>query len=207
MIINSEEMLENIFKLVKIVKKPLVKIYPDGRLIGTDEQFASLNMIIMEDSPPGLDIPYVFRSTEISAFMRIIGSNSCKLSYDPYEITINRENEILINHIELSYAFDELFNTVIMSQEKPILYFEENFQNTIPEMFALKVADGAKMYSFGIDKRFLMTSFNAIHPANKTDKVNLTIRDYDEYSYTAEFVIYKKKDKYQLHEFLRFRKL
>ena len=63
------------------------------------------------------------------------------------------------------------------------------------------------MYSFGVDKKFLMTSFNAIHPSTKTEKVDLIIRDSDIYSYTAEFIIHKKKENYDLHEILRFRKL
>ena len=44
MMIITEE-INYIFALVKQIKKPLVKIFPDGRVIGTDESFASLNII------------------------------------------------------------------------------------------------------------------------------------------------------------------
>ena len=46
--IKDRNTLEYIFTLVKQVKKPLVKIYPNGTIIGTDEQFASLNIYIPE---------------------------------------------------------------------------------------------------------------------------------------------------------------
>lgn len=211
--IKDKATLEYIFSLIKQIKKPLVKIYPNGTIIGTDEQFASLNVLIPEVINYNITIPYIFRSTEIAAFMREAQDLNYIL-YDKYDIdyvTLQHgriiDHTILTNHMELSFQFDELYNKVISTRNYPELYREENFQNTVPDMFTLRVSDGAKMYSFGVDKQFLMTSFNAIHPANKTDRVELIIRDYDYYSYTAEFIIYKKKDKYQLHEFLRFRKL
>jgi hypothetical protein len=199
--------------MVKYVKKPIVKIFPDGRVIGTDETFSSLNMVL-DFSVMGSDIfpcPFIFDSREITAFMREINKD-----YDfynplfefPYKFrTTNRKDILeLYNHVEMNYRIDELYNRVI-SQEltKPILYRDENIQSSVPEMFSLKSSDGAKM--FNINKHFLMTSFNAIHPASKSDKVNLVIRDSDMYSYTAEFMIYKKKENYTLHEILRFRKL
>lgn len=209
--INDINTLYTIFDIVKKVKKPLVKIYPNGNIFGTDEQFASFNMLMSETVDLKLSIPYVFRLTEISAFMRDITPSSL-IKFDPYQLELvessARKTEvknILINHMELSYSIDILANKVAPMQYNKILYKEENIQQRIPEMFSLKVADGAKM--FCIDTRFLMTSFNAIHPANKSDKVDLIIRDNDEYSYVAEWIIYKKKDKYELHEWIRFRKI
>ncbi len=206
--IKDRETLETIFNIVKQVKKPLVKIYPDGRIIGTDEQFASLNVLVPESITYNIDIPYILRSTEMSSFMRDLLKENGKLIFNPFEITMEVKKYFssnLVNHIELSYQFDELYSKVIDTKNYNELYKEEQFQNSIPEMFSLKSIDGDKM--FIVDKRFIMTSFNAIHPANKSDTVDLIIRDYDYYSYTAEFIIYKKKDHYQLHEFLRFRKL
>ena len=214
-IIDVKNLLERIFILTKNIKKPIVKIFPDGRVIGTDEQFSSLNMII--DNYSGIDkmfpCPFIIDTKEISAFMREVSKN-----YDyyrpvfdyPHGFVTTCKDDILVldNHLEMNYRIDELYNRVV-SQEltKPIIYKEENFQNNVPEMFSLKVSDGAKMYSIGVDRTFLMSSFNSIHPATKTDKVDLIIRDCDIYSYTAEFIIYKKKDNYELHEILRFMKL
>ena len=206
--IKDRNTLDYIFTLAKQVKKPWVKIYPNGLIIGTDEQFASLNILVPEVVDYQIYIPYIFKVSDLSAFMRNIGTVK-NLVFTPHEIIMSNNNEIINidNHLELSFQFDELYNKVINVQNYPILYKEEDFQKTVPEMFSLKVSDGAKMYSFGVDKTFLMTSFNAIHPSTKTDKVDLIIRDYDFYSYTAEFIINKKKDHYRLHEFLRFRKL
>lgn len=214
MIVN---LLEYIFTCVKRVKKPIVKIFPDGRVIGTDEQFASLNMIMdYSSNTMGVDIipcPFIIDTKEITAFMREVSKDYSyyKPVFDcPYQFitTCKGDKLVLENHIELNYKIDELYNRVV-SQElsKPVLYTEENFQNTVPEMFSLKSSDGAKMYSFGVDKKFLMTSFNAIHPATKSDKIDLVIKDSDIYSYIAEFIIHKKKEKYSLIELFRFRKL
>lgn len=208
------EILEHLFNLVKQVKKPIVKIFPDGRVIGTDEQFTSLNIVTSQCEPVDIGLfpcpPFVIMTKDITAFMREISKDyhyyNPKFDY-PYAF-VTRDKLKLDNHIELNYRIDELYNRVVSHElNKPIIYTEENFNTSVPEMFTLKASDGAKMYSFGVDKKFLMSSFNAIHPATKTEKVDLIIRDSDFYSYTAEFVIHKKKDKYDLHEILRFRKL
>ena len=204
----NSDMLEYLFEMVKRVKKPIVKIFPDGRVIGTDEQFASLNIIVDHNSSVNFSLPFIFLTKEITAFMRNDYYNN--LSFDNYSFMIKNGREIisLDNHIELNYKIDELYNRVIsLELTKPILYTEECFNQSIPEMFSLKSSDGARMYNFGVDKQFLMSSFNAIHPSTKTDKVDLVIRDSDYYSYTAEFIIHKKKANYDLHEILRFRKL
>lgn len=204
--IRDRDTLDYIFTLSKQVKKPLVKFYPNGLIIGTDEQFASLNILVHENVNYNIDIPYIFRSTELASLMRAVAEKGV-YTYDKYYIIANDAvGTTVINHLELSYSFDEMYNKVMDIQRyKPILYKEEDFQNSANGMFTMKASDGAKMFT--IDKGFIMTSFNAIHPANKSDRVDLIIRDNDFYSYTAEFIIYKKKDKYQLHEFLRFRKL
>ena len=210
--IKDKSTLEYLFTLLKQVKKPLVKIYPNGTIIGTDEQFSSLNVLISQSVNYNIDIPYIFRSTEITTFMREI-VNYNNLTFSNYEIMVpisalgrNCDKMIVLNnHLELNYKFDELYCKSIDIQSYPILYRNEEFHNYNPEMLFMKSAEGSRM--FNIDERFLMTSFNAIHPATKSDKVELIIRDYDYYSYIGEFIIYRKKDKSQLHEFIRFRKL
>ena len=207
--IQDKRTLENIFTLLKQVKKPLVKIYPNGTIIGTDEQFASLNVLVNENIEYNINIPYVFKSTEISAFMRD-ALESYDIVYSPYEIIIpprsrTDEGSLLINHVELSNRFDILYNKSIELQSLSVIYYNEQFEKSMPEMLSMKSADGAKM--FNIDNRFIMSSFNAIHPSTKSDRVELILRDYDYYSYLAQFIIHKKKDKYKLIEFLRFRKL
>lgn len=198
------EILELIFKLVKRVKKPIVKIFPDGKVIGTDEQFASLNFL--EDDTMGiLPCPFIIFTKDITAFMRDVSKDYSyhNPKFDcPYLFTTNT-GLVLENHIDLNYNIDELYNRV-MSQvlTQPILFDEDNFNND--DIFSLKVSDGAKMYQI---KNYLMSSFNSIHPVTKTDKVELIIRDYDQYSYTGQFIITKKKENYKLHEILRFRKL
>ena len=205
--IKDRETLETIFTIVKNVKKPIVAIYPDGRVIGTDEQFASMNELALEVDTFSIDIPYVFILKELSAFMRDIKDIKFNndLLFDKYFICIRREpNVIVINHAELLSSFMDLYTKVVGIKTRPVIYNEENFQESNPEIISLKVSDGAINHFVG---DIMMTSFNAIHPATKTDRIDLLIRDYDIYSYVSEFIIYKKKGNYQLHEFLRFRKV
>ena len=200
--IKDRDTLEYIFDLVKKIKKPIVKIYPDGRVIGTDLSFASMNMIVSGDISYNITIPYVFINTELSAFMKYIQGNNKPIEFSQFGFY--NHGVSLDNHLEMNFQFDELYEKVAHNTSMPILYHKENVQEITSDMFFLKAADGSKMYN--IDQ-FLMTSFNAIHPANKTDRVDLIVRDLDIYSYFAEFIIYKKKENYELHEFLRFRKL
>ena len=209
--IKDRDTLDQVFKIVKQVKKPFAKIYPNGQIVGTDEQFASFNVLIMENFNLDINIPIVFNVTEFSAFMRELANNpNEKLVFTNYDINLYvpiKRNEYdiisLTNYIEIGFQIDDLLNKVMNIQYDNILCKYENIHENFPDMFSMKVSDGAKM--FHIDQ-FIMTSFNAIHPANKSDRVDLIIRDFDLYSYIAEFIIYKKKDKYQLHEYLRFRK-
>lgn len=210
--IRDRNTLEKIFNIAKQVKKPLVKIYPNGQIVGTDEQFASFNILIPEEFNINLDIPYVFNVTELTAFMREISKfPDQELIYTEFcigmDIQISRKqvNRIyIVNYIELGFKIDDLFNKVIDIQNNSILYNKDNIQDIVPGMLSMKVQDGARMFHI---HGFTMTSFNSIHPANKSDRVDLIIRDHDIYSYIAEFIIYKKKDKYQLHEYIRFRKI
>lgn len=206
--IKDRNTLEYIFTLVKQVKKPLVKIYPNGTIIGTDEQFASLNILIPEIINYNIDIPYIFRTTEITAFMRDISDIQTNMIFSQYEIImpLARGKSIsLTNHLEINYKFDELYSKIADMQLYPIIHRNDEFHKSNFEMLSMKMSECSRM--FIVDERFLMTSFNSIHPVTKSDKVELIIRDYDYYSYIGEFIIYRKKDKSRLHEFLRFRKL
>ena len=102
--IKDIETLENIFTLVKNVKKPLVKVYPDGRVIGTDEQFASLNIITTDNINYNIDIPYIFRLSEITAFMRVI-TDRYQILYDKFYIEDYISHTILTNHLEMNFDF------------------------------------------------------------------------------------------------------
>lgn len=200
----NRDKLDYLFNIAKQVKKPLVAIYPNGTIIGTDEQFTGLNIMESEFINYDIQTEYIFDMKELNAFMKNIKSFG-DVFFTPYEIYLQENPNIsVMNHIELYSKFMILYNKALNLQNNTIINIYENFQNYIPEMFSMKVSQGAKMYH--IDK-YLMTSFNAIHPVNKSDRVDLILRDHDMYSYTAEFIIYKKKEKYQLHEFLRFGKI
>lgn len=210
--INDREKLEQIFALVKNVKKRIVMINPSGEIFGTDEQFATMNYIENENLIDfGIDIPYVFMTNEFSTFMRNIKELKTPIIDNKHMICANGKSafdiNVLPNHLDLVYDFYDLYNTVSIYKDRPIIYTEENFQENNSEMLFMKSADFSKMFTFGIDMQYILTSFNSIHPVNKSDRVDVVIRDCDQFSCTAEFIIYKKKGNYKLHEFIRFRKM
>ena len=202
----TKDYLYNIFDLVKNTKKPIVKLYPDGRVIGTDIAFATLNILIHNNKPYDMSYPFIFISTELNTFMKYVQNSNGRIIIDNYGLYC--DDLTLDNHLEMSFEIDDLFYRVNQNLSNDVIYRHDNFQQVCEDMLSLKASDGAKRYTIGDDnQQFLMTSFNSIHPANKTDRVDLIIRSLDFYSYMAEFIIYKKKDNYQLHEFMRFRKL
>ena len=196
--------------LCKFIKKPIIAVYPDGRVLGTDESFCSLNMIISDKIMSdiidyNLEIPYIIICKEFTSFFKDALKDYNSLLFNQYSIENRANNSSLVNNLHLNFDIERLYCKAMEHNQYPIIYRQDDIQNINPDMFKMKASDGAKMYT--IDGKYIMTSFNAIHPVNKSDKVDLIIRDYDYYSYYAEFIIYKKKEKYELHEFLRFMKL
>lgn len=68
------------------------------------------------------------------------------------------------------------------------------------DILSKKMSDGANIYN--LDMKHTMYIFSSLHPINKTDKVSCTIYPYDDKSYISYFVI--DKNKYQIHEFIRY---
>lgn len=197
----NRELFEYIFTLFKSMKKPIVAVYPNGTIFGTDEQFASISVIYTDHI--NMSDPYIFYMNELMLFMRNVSAQyNEEIIFGKFELlcTDKKLSYMISNRLEL---LDQLFNLhakLIDIKLKNVLSEQQNIQEQYYEMLSLKAADGAKMYN--IDN-FVMSSFNAIHPVNKSDKVDVIFREYDNYSYTAEFIIHKKQ--YDIHEFFRFR--
>ena len=67
------------------------------------------------------------------------------------------------------------------------LEHEQEFMNKVAK---LKVADGMTRYFF--DKTYLITSFSKVHAINASDKVSVSIYEYDQDSYLYDFLVDKK---------------
>lgn len=204
--VKNVEQLERIFRMVKLLKKSIVAVHPNGTILGTDEQYATVSELIPfnEEDIVNVQFPYIFTMTGLNSFMKLVaGCKDGTIVYTPSGIQIvmgNGYTQMLPIYFSVD-SMDYLYSRYAFSKQMPILKEIEDFQG---EMLQMKLSDGARM--FNIDN-FLMTSFNAIHPVTKSDKVDVIIRDYDEFSYTGEFVINKKKQNCVIHELFRFRKL
>lgn len=201
--VRQAEQLETIFKLVKLPKKEIVAFYPNGLIFGTDINFASVTELIPYESFVPLPYPYEVNIKELTSFMKAV--SNCKdgvIHYTPHDIQLIMGNGHL-ESLPMYFGVNDLGNLYLKYaniKSKPVAQKIE--LSSTEEMFKLKLADGAKMYDIGGK---LISSFNSIHPVNKSDKVDIMIRDHDSISFTVEFVIYKKNC--ELHEFFRHRKL
>lgn len=205
--VRRAEQLETIFKLVKMPKKEIVAFYPNGLIFGTDINFASITEVISYNAFTPLSYPYEVDIKEFSSFMKTL--STCKdgfVNYTPFEIQLvmgNGYKESLSMYFSVN-DMGRLYQTYASVKLRPVMQRipSANKDSILEDMFKLKVSDGAKIYNIG---EKLMTSFNSIHPVNKADTVDILIRDHDEISFTAEFVIIKKDC--ELHELFRHRKI
>ena len=131
----SRDYLYNIFDLVKKAKKPIVKLYPDGRVVGTDLGFASLNTLDHNNVPYNLPYPFIFINTEFSAFMREIQDSNKPVIVDNYGIYFN--DVVLTNHLEMSFEIDDLYGRVMHNITNEILYSHTNFEQVCQDMLSL----------------------------------------------------------------------
>ena len=199
----TRELFEEFFKLAKSLKKPIVMWYTNGVIVGTDNQFASVSLIQMDICPSQ---PYIFYLTaELSPFMKNISTINGDMIFTKHSIkyACPMVRFELKNRLELYENMCNLYNSaMVIIHQKNILSHQYNIQEKYYDMLSMKSSEGSKLYNLD---GYMMSSFNAIHPVNKTDKVDVIIREHDEYSYTGEFIIHKKQ--YDIHEFLRFRYL
>ena len=209
--VNNIEYLENMFRLVKLLKKDVVAVNSNGLILGTDYQFASISeLVLFDDSYKPIHYSYIYNMKELSAFMKTIAEcekeyGYVNLNYMPTGIflTTNR-SKTRMPYLQQYYTLEnmqQLYLNYINAKSQDVLHVIPEFNH---ELLSMKSADGSKM--FNVDG-YLMTSFNSIHPVNKSDNVELIFRYFDQYSYTAEFIIEKKKQKCEIHEMYRFRYL
>lgn len=104
---------------------------------------------------------------------------------------------LLVFHIENIHLGYSKFTNAEMIDRLPVLCSEEQVNETLANAFALRKSDGAIYYKH--HGKYFMTLFSGLMNVSKTDKVYLTLFDYQPYIFVARFVIRKKKFKVNVY--------
>ena len=102
-----------------------------------------------------------------------------------------------------SKCLSNIYNNKIIMDIEDIRQYKPEKNYSFDELLKMKSADGMKFYI--LNQRIMMSTFNTIHPVNKSDKVSLKTYDMDQISFLSEFIIDKKK--FKIQEFIRYRYL
>ena len=198
-------MIENVVKIAKTMKRPIVYITPTY-MLGTDDEFCTLSKINIESD---IIRPMAFRISDC-----LLGTTKDKYAQAHPEIFFSEYTHIQDDMYINTWQEPVLMNTLIGMYMRvsraldglvPIyssVGFEkdDNFMQTVAK---LKVSSG--LQSYVLEGAYIQTSFNKVHAINANDKVSLNIYDIDYESYMYEFIIDKKK--YQVVEYIRYRKM
>jgi len=193
MLITMDELIE-IFEYSKALKCDIIRVR-NKTMYGTDNNFIHLRVLKSDLNNEFPDM--IFYSRDLFEFMKILQST-------PDTPNINISKFITI-HYEYTNIFENLIKNVshyafsIISFYNDDLKSNDNF-NTIN---AMKAGDGIGLLK--LSERYILTLYNGLLPINKSDKVEVYIRDIDDYRYLANFTIIKKKfsiDVYFMYLFL-----
>lgn len=198
-------MINDIIKIAKTMKKPIVYIAPTY-MLGTDEEFCTLSRVNIESD---VKRPMAFKLSSI-----LLGESKDKYANEHPEVFfteyshvqedlyINTWNEsfYMYNIMDINLRLTTLLSYANMVYSATGLEKDVNFMQNVAK---LKVSDGMKKYI--MDGQYLQTSFNKVHAINASDTISLNIYDMDSFSYLYEYRIGKKK--YDVYEYIRYRKM
>ena len=198
-------MINDIIKIAKTMKKPIVYIAPTY-MLGTDEEFCTLSRVNIESD---VKRPMAFKLSSI-----LLGESKDKYANEHPEIFfteyshvqedlyINTWNEsfYMYNIMDINLRLTTLLLYANIVYSATGLEKDVNFMQNVAK---LKVSYGMKKYI--MDGQYLQTSFNKVHAINASDTISLNIYDMDSFSYLYEYRIGKKK--YDVYEYIRYRKM
>lgn len=168
----------NIQKVAKQMKCSFINIYPD-RLIGIDANIIPISYVSMV---------YINTNTGVSK-IPVLYNDLAEGRLTP------------IHHSMEEYIIDNFYvpaPTLLL--ESVIL--KDYGEASIPCLEGKKASDG--MVRLIINNRYPISISKTLLPVTKADKCEVNIYYKDQSSFTAEFIIYKKKDKYELRKFINY---
>ncbi len=189
--------LKIIYELAKTLKCEIIKI-SNNCIYGTDCNFAHLKTIIDLDKLD-IDLDIIFYIKDLADLLK----NN--------EFINDSQSIYIFNHLQIHYEFLDSFNKLIenvyfYSIHIPTSYNNKDLKSNedFIKINEMKSADGIGLLKLSND--YILTMFTGMLPVNKNDKLELLIKDIDEYRYLTEFIIDKKKFKinaYYMYLFLR----
>lgn len=194
MLITIDALME-LCEYVKAFKCDIILVRSNKTMFGTDTNFTHLRALRTQLNNEFPDI--IFHSRDLSDFMKIL-----QFTTETSEIDISK---FITIHYEYKDIFDNLIKTVFHHVFRIISFYNEDLKNNdnFNTIMAMKAADGVGLLK--LSERYILTLYNGLLPVNKSDRVDLYIRDIDDYRYLANFMITKKKfsiDVYFMYLFL-----
>lgn len=199
-------MFADVLKIARSMKRPIVHV-SHNYMLGTDEEFNVLSMIMIDSDIPR---PFTARVKDIvtpdkkEKFVKdhpiVFWAQYISLGPLGDEIYINGWDEP-----ELEKAIRQVqFNlNGLLDGAEPVFHQERLEQDpSFMEKIKLKVSDGQRIEYF--DCKYPISFFNKVHAINATDKVSVSIYELLD-SNLFEFTVDKKK--YTIKEYIRSRKL
>lgn len=174
----TNDTLLNIQKIAKQMKCSFINIYPD-RLIGIDANIIPISFVSM-----------VYINTDTG------------LSKIPILYNDLAEGRITPTHHSMEeYIIDNFYIPAPALLLKSVI-LKDYGEPSIPCLEGKKASDG--MVRLIIDNQYPLSISKTLLPTTKADRCDVNIYYRDQSSFTAEFVIYKKKDKYELRKFINY---
>lgn len=183
----------------KALKQNIFQYLKDGNIIIGCDNIDSYTIFTKLDENlfynPEMD-GFIINSRELSAFIKTISLET------DFELEINDNTSFIIHsmtgtlvfHVgNINLVYPKIKNIDIISN-LPIMCNEEQVNEALAEVFALRKGDGAIYYKH--HGKYFMTLFSGLFNVSKTDKVFLTLFDYsiiNPYVFIAKFTIHKKK--------------
>ena len=195
--------MEKLVKIAKTMKRDYMVVCPFV-ILGSDCNYCTLSVIEMDTESNDFatissDLVTPQNATKYASSHPAEYYNEYRDIGDGYKVNAWVESTLRQNIFPMYNRIVNFIQTHMPIYAAGGLECDSDFMNTVAK---LKVADGMTRYLF--DNKYLITSFSKVHAINASDKVSVSIYDYDQESYLYEFLIDKKK--YVVKEYLRYRK-
>lgn len=195
--------MEKLIKIAKTMKRDYMVVCPFV-ILGSDCNYCTLSVIEMDTGSN--DFATISSDLVTPQNMEKYASSHPAEYYNEYRDIGDGYKVNAWVESTLRQNIFPMYNRIVnfLQTHKPVYAIGglENEQEFMNKVAKLKVADGMTRYFF--NNTYLITSFSKVHAINASDKVSVSIYEYDQDSYLYEFLVDKKK--YVVKEYLRYRK-
>lgn len=191
-------------KAAKSMKKPVLYINPNY-ILGTDIEYKTISMITNYNCDVNIELAtYAKDIYDEKSIQKVMASTPPVVFQNTISQVVDGLWYYNWESDKIKYKLSELANRVFMiiSTRKPDIHLSTEEVLDCGINCKMKVDEGLQWV---VIKDYLMCNFSQIHPLNASDSMMIDIYDDRADSYLVDFIINKKK--YEIHEYIRFRKL